>query len=146
MVLKIFRAIWFLSALAVLANLLYVYAGFPELVVVREESLGSTSLDRDTFFYLALLTLAIVNVLVYLVSKAAPRDEELRSWFHGLVITLNFFFIIAFSLIGVVNSAERYNYSGIGFAIYGSVILFLLWAISWPVYKIFKRVTSKPTV
>lgn len=143
MALKIFKAVWFLSMLAVLGNLLYIYAGLPENVVIREERLGSTAIGRETFFYLALLSLTVVNVTVYLVSKAVPEDLDTRAWFHGLVVTLNIFFVIAFSLIGLVNSAEHYDYSRIGFTIYGGVILFVGWAISWPIYKIFTRLQAK---
>jgi hypothetical protein len=142
--LKIFKAVWFLSVIAVLANLLYIYAGFPgETVVIREEGLVNTSISKETFFYLALLSLTVVNVTVYLVAKAIPNDLDTRAWFHGLVITLNIFFVVAFSLIGLVNSAEHYDYSRIGFTIYGSVTLFVAWAISWPIYKIFTRLTAK---
>lgn len=144
MALKIFKAVWFLSLLAVLANLLYIYAGIPsEQVVIREEGVVNTMITRETFFYLALLSLTVVNVTVYLVSKAIPGDLDTRAWFHGLVTTLNIFFIVAFSLIGVVNSGEKFDYSRIGFTIYGSVILFIGWAISWPIYKIFTRLTAK---
>lgn len=143
MALKIFKAVWFLSMMAVLGNLLYIYAGLPENVVIREERLGSTAVSREMFFYLALLSLTVVNVTVYLVSKAIPKDEDTRAWYHGLVITLNIFFVVAFSLVGTVNSAERFNFAKIGFLIYGSVILFVVWAISWPVYKIFTRLTAK---
>jgi hypothetical protein len=143
MALKIFKAVWFLSVLAVLGNLLYIYAGLPENVVIREERLGSTAIERETFFYLALLSLTVVNVTVYLVSKAIPKDLDTRAWFHGLVITLNIFFVVAFSFVGLVNSAEHYDFARIGFVIYGSVILFVGWAISWPIYKIFARLTAK---
>lgn len=144
MALKIFKAVWFLSLLAVLANLLYIYAGFPtENVVIREEGVVNTIISRETFFYVALLSLTVVNVTVYLVSKAIPEDLDTRAWFHGLVITLNIFFVVAFSLVGLVNSAEHYDYSRIGFTIYGSVILFVGWAISWPIYKIFTRLRAK---
>jgi hypothetical protein len=141
--LKIFKALWFLSMLAVLGNLLYIYAGLPEMVLIKDERLVSTSIEKETFFYLGLLSLTVVNVMVYLVSRSIPNDLDTRAWFHGLVITLNVFFVVTFSLIGLVNSAERYDFGRIGFTIYGSVILVVGWAISWPLYKIFTRLTAK---
>ena len=141
--LKIFKAVWFLSMIAVLGNLLYIYAGLPEMVTIEEESSGGTSVDKETFFYVALLSLTVANSMVYLVSRSIPKDLDTRAWFHGLVITLNIFFVVAFSLIGLVNSAERYDFARIGFTIYGSVILFVAWAVSWPLYKIFTRLRAK---
>src|SRR4051812_2903329 len=47
MVLKIFKAVWFLSVLAVLANLLYVYAGLPEQVLIQDESTGRLLVNRE---------------------------------------------------------------------------------------------------
>ena len=146
MVLKIFKAVWFLSVLAVLGNLLFIYASLPEDVVVQNTEAGTVSLNREVFFYIALAVLALVNVLVYAVAKVFARDEDFRAWFHGLEITLNIFFIVAFSLTGLYNSSENFDYSNIGFVIYGSVGLIVCWAISWPVYKIFNKTGTKQAV
>lgn len=147
MILKIFRAVWFLSLLAVLANLMYVYAGLPEQVTVAEKG-GATSyiMDKEPLFYSALACIGIINLLVFLFSKSITPREDFRTWLNGFVITLNFFFIVGFSFIGLYNSAEHFDFSRIGFIIYASVILIALWAISWPVYLIGKRIFSKQVV
>lgn len=145
MVLKLFKAVWFLSVLAVLAHLLYIYAGLPEQVVVNDGENGF-SVSREVFFYGALAALALINVLVYAVSTVYRHDVELRAWFHGLVITLNIFFVVASSLVSVYNSSEKFDYDRIGFVIYGSIGLVVCWAISWPVYKIFRRPQAKQVV
>jgi len=137
MALKLFRAVWFLSALVVLADLLYVYAGLPETVAIQEAEGSQVLLDREMLFYVMLVLIAVCNVLVYLISRLYPAHETLRAWFHGLVVTLNIFFIIALSLVSLFNSQERFDYSRIGFVIYGSVGLVVLWALSWPVIRIF---------
>jgi hypothetical protein len=147
MVLKIFKAVWFLSVLTVLANLLYIYAGMQqEDIIIQEMESGSVKISRELFFYCSLVIVALVNFMVYLTSKAFAKQEAFRTWFHGLIITVNIFFIITFSLIGTYNSSEVFDYSRIGFAIYGSVILVILWAASWPFYRIFKSLTSKQAV
>jgi hypothetical protein len=147
MILKIFRAVWFLSLLAVLANLMYVYAGLPEQVTIAEEG-GATShiIEKETLFYASLASVGIINLLVFLFSKSLTPKEDFRTWIHGLVITLNYFFIVGFSFLGLYNSAERFDYSRIGFIIYSSVILIVLCVLAWPVYLIGKKIFSKQAV
>lgn len=144
MILKVFKAVWFLSLLGVLANLMYVYAGLPEQVSVAENE-GATSyvMNKEALFYSALAFIGILNLLVFLFSKSITPSESFRTWLHGLVITLNIFFVVGFSFIGLYNSAEHFDYSRIGPILYGSVILIALWAIAWPIYSIGKRVFAK---
>ena len=144
MILKVFRAVWFLSLLGVFANLMYVYAGLPEQVSVAEEG-GATAyvMNKEALFYAALAFIAILNLLVYLFSKSLTPDEGFRTWLHGLVITLNIFFVVAFSFIGLYNSAEVFDFSRIGAIIYGSVVLVMVWAAAWPLYALGKRLFAK---
>ena len=141
-----FRALWFLSVLVVLANLLYVYAGLPESVVIQEESTGQTHASKELLFYIAMGVLLFVNVLVYATGKLFARDEDFRSWFHGLIVTINIFFVFAMSFVQLYNSAERFDYSRIEFIIYGSITLVVLWAISWPLYSVYKKIFPKHAV
>lgn len=146
MVLKVFKAVWFLSMVIVLADLLYVYASLQETVIVQENSDGRVLVDRNVFFYIAMLTLAVCNALVYTTAKLFRYQEDFRAWFHGLVVSLNIFFVVAMHLINLYNSSEHFDYARIGFIIYGSVMLVVGWAISWPVYKIFKGTSAKQVV
>lgn len=135
---------WFLSLLGVLANLMYVYAGLPEEVNIAEEG-GATTyvLDKETLFYCAIAFVAVLNLLVYLFSKSITPDEGFRAWLHGLVITLNIFFVVGFSFIGLYNSSENFDYPRIGPIIYGSIVLVVLWSLAWPVYFIGRRFFAK---
>jgi hypothetical protein len=144
MILKVFKAVWFLSLLGVLANLMYVYAGLPEQVSVAEEG-GATAyvMDKEALFYSALAFIGVLNLLVYLFSKSITPSESFRTWIHGLVITLNIFFVVGFSFIGLYNSAEHFDYARIGPIIYGSVILVGVWAVAWPIYAIGRRIFAK---
>jgi hypothetical protein len=146
MVLKLFRGVWFLSVLAVLSNLLYVYASLPEQVVIREEEIGQTLVARESFFYIMTGILVLVNVSVYSIGRIYARKEDFRAWFHGLIVTINIFFIIAMSIILTYNSAERFDFSRILFIVYGSIGLVIVWAISWPVYVIIRKIIAKPIV
>jgi hypothetical protein len=146
MVLKIFKAVWFLSMLVTLVNLLYVYAALPETVTLLQEGPQITSVNRDVFFYTITALIALVNGMVYLVSFVYRQDTDLRTWFHGLVITLNFFFVIALNFVGLFNSGERFDYGRIYFIVYGSIALFVLWALAWPVYRVIRAITHKQPI
>jgi hypothetical protein len=146
MVLKMFKAFWFLSVLIVLANLLYVYAALPENVVIQEESAGRVVAGREFLFYVITAVLVLVNVMVYIFSKVFSREENFRAWFHGLIITINIFFVLAMNFVQVYNSSENFDYSRIDFIIYGSVALVVLWAVSWPVYSLFRKIFPKHAV
>ncbi|HET6541909.1 MAG TPA: hypothetical protein VFG46_15565, partial [Chryseolinea sp.] len=66
---KIFKAVWFLSMLAVLVNLLFTYASLPVDVVVNENGGSFVSVGKDNFFYLAAALIAVINALVFVVNK-----------------------------------------------------------------------------
>lgn len=146
MILKIFRAVWFLSFLAAFACLMYVYASLQETVIVQQEGVSPVVLSRDGVFYLSLAFMTIINVLVYIVGKVYAGNEPLRSWFHGLVVTLNIFFIIALSYISLFNSGERFDFDRAGAIVLGSVLLFMTWTAAWPVYLIFRKFSAKQPV
>ncbi|MBT1696924.1 hypothetical protein KK083_08575 [Fulvivirgaceae bacterium PWU4] len=146
MLLKLFRVVWFVSVLALFATLLYGYAGWQENMVIQEESSGQISMNRDVLFYVMLAISITVNVLVYVIKSMYGSAEAFRMWFHGLVITINVFFIIALSLIGLYNSAEKFDYARIGFVIYGSVTLIVIWAAAWPVYALYQKFFLKQSV
>lgn len=144
MALKLLRAAWFVSVLVVLANLLYVYASLPEKVVVQEE--GPVSLSREWVFYIATATILLINVLVYLFKTMFLESEHLRAWFHGLVITMNLFIIIALQALYVYNSAEVFDHSLASLYLTGSLTLTLLWAVSWPVYVLLQKIFFKEAI
>ena len=146
MTLKLFKAVWFLSMLAVLANLLYVYASLPERVALGEEGLQVYAVGKETFFYAAMTFITLGNLIVYLFSKKLTPNEDFRTWVHGLVITINIFFIVGMSFIILFNSAERYDFERIRFIIFSSVGLVALWAIGWPIYLLGKKFMSKQAV
>lgn len=146
MLLKIFRVVWFLSVVALLAFLLIGYANWHEQVIVREEPTGQTLVARDTLFYILMSIFLIVNLLVYLMKSLFPREESMRTWFHGLVITINIFFIIALNLVGLYNSYEKFDYSRVGFMIYGSIGLIVVWSLAWPIYVLTQKFFIKQPV
>ena len=146
MILRFSRGVWFVSVLGALAALLYVYAALPEEVFLYKADLAVQSVSKELLFYVVLGFLTIVNALVFAVSSAYRTEEGLRSWFNGLVVTLNIFFIVALFFINSSNSNERFDYTRIGFTIYSSVTLIAVWALSWPVIVLFRKILAKPRV
>lgn len=124
---------------AAFATLMWVYASLPEQVVIQEDGSGRIEASRELVFYVLTGLLLVVNVLVYLVRKLLPADIEFRAWFHGLIVTINIFMIFAMNVIQTYNSSERFDFSRITFILYGAVGLVILWAISWPIYRLFKK-------
>lgn len=146
MVLRIFKAFWFLSMLTTLGVLLLNYASLPQDVAVQENGVSQVSIDKEAFFYLCMGLLAFINVLVFIVNKLYPKHTDFRTWFYGLVMVFNIFFIISISLINVYNSNEKFNYNSIAFAIYGSVGLLVLWTLAWPMYVIYLKFFPKQSI
>jgi hypothetical protein len=147
MALKIFRAVWFLSVLAVLGNLLFSYASWQqEELVILEDGIDQLFVNKEVLFYAIVGILVLVNVVVYVFGKLYAAQEDLRCWIHALVISINIFFIVSVNLVGLYNSAEKFNYGTIEFIIYGSVGLIVFVALIWPVYSLSKKFFVKEAV
>jgi hypothetical protein len=143
---KIFKAVWFLSMLAVLVNLLFTYASLPLDVVINENGGSFISVGKDNFFYLAAALIAIINALVFAVNKFYGKEMDFRTWFYGLVICLNFFFVVTLNFIALYNSGDEFDYSRIEYLILGSTGLFVVWALGWPMYSLYKKIYVKEVV
>jgi hypothetical protein len=146
MAIKIFKVIWFFSLLGVLAVFMYVYASLPETVVINENP-QAVSLSKESLFYVALALIAVSNMLVFVISRTFPeQDYNFKAWFYGLVVCINLFFVIGLSFISLYNSGEKFDYARLGFIIYGSLVLLIVWSISWPVYRIVQKFFHKQLV
>lgn len=146
MVLKILRGVWFVSSLGVLAVLLLVYAGLPEQVSLFQHDFKVVSVSLEGFFYLALATITLINALVYIIKMLFEKEEALRAWFHGLIITLNVFFVITLFFVSAYNTSERFDFERIGPLISASVILVAAWALFWPFRIVVRKFLTKPSV
>jgi hypothetical protein len=146
MTLKIFKVTWVFSLLAVLVVFMYVYASLPENVVVNENT-GTTTLSRETLFYIMLAVISIANALVFPVSRIyTEKENDFKSWVYGLIACANLFFVTGLSFISLYNSNEKYDFGRLGVIIYGSVGLLLVWGTSWPVFRIVHKFISKQPV
>ncbi len=145
MILKIVKGIWFVSLMAWMASFLYVYASLQEMVIIREAE-ERVMVSREVVFYAFLGAVVLFNGMVFIVNKLFIGREEFLTWFYGLIVCLNVFFLIVINFIAVINSGERFSYDSIGYFIYGSVFLFTAWACAWPLYSVFRRISSKPSI
>jgi hypothetical protein len=146
MVFKIFKGVWFFSLLALFGIFIYVYAGLPEEVLFSDEA-SMPSLGRNGFFYSATLLFALVNSLVYIITRlVSAKGQEFYSWFYGLIITLNAFFISTLSYVFVVNAGERYDYSRLGPGVYGGLLLVIAWMAGGLLLLLFRKFSSKQTI
>jgi hypothetical protein len=142
MINTLFKGVWFFSLLGLLGVFFYVYASLPERVIVYGE-LETITVSKEVLFYVSIVVIAIWNVLVYLIPSLLKPSSPFMVWVCGLIICLNLFFAMTVSYINVFNSNERYNYSSIGFIVYGSLVLLALWSIGWPCYLVFKKFIRK---
>jgi len=140
MALRIFRSVWLLSVVAILAALLYHYASLPEEVIIGQQEIYFISFARDTFFYILVAILTFINVTVFVAKKYARKSEEFQSWFYGFIAVINFFLIIALSFVSLFNSNESFRFNQIGFIVYGSMLLIGAWIVGglayWQIQKL----------
>jgi hypothetical protein len=131
MILKIFKAIWFFSLMATLAVFMYIYASVPDFIELSAD--GQLVISREGFFYSTLAVMALFNVLVFIINRLFKKGmEHFVSWFYGLVICLNFFFMIVLGFLNLLNGGERFDFDRLAFLIYGSIGLVVAWIVSWP--------------
>jgi len=124
---------------------MYIYASLPEDIHFTEES--TYSVTRNGIFYATIALLAVINCLVFVITRIfVVTNGYFQAWFYGLVAFLNLFLVVSLQFISTYNSQERYNYESIGYIIYGSVALIVLWSMLWPIYRLMQRFTSKRAV
>ena len=87
--------------------------------------------------------ISVYNFGLYLIAKVFAHRPDFRTWFYGFMVVLNIFFVMSLSFIALYNSNEKFDYGRIDFAIYGSVILIVVWALAWPVYSLYKKFAVK---
>lgn len=143
MILKMFKVIWFFSMVAVSGVLFYVYASLPE-VISWGEGEGAVTLPRESFFYIMLSLMGVFNLLVFVLRKLFAVEDpwNIVTWFYGLAILFNLFFVVTLSFTSLINSGERFDFSRIGAIIYGSLLLLTAWTLAWPIYLGVRRMRA----
>lgn len=142
MIVKVFRGVWFISFLAVVANLMWVYVELPEDVVLQEQGTKLITLNKEVLFYSWMALVGIVNVMIFIMSEKLVPDVSFRSWLTGLIILLNLFFVISLSYIGLYNSSEKFDFIRAGAVLYLGIGLIGIWVTSWPVIVLIRKFSA----
>ena len=141
--LRILSSFTRISMVLYLIILLIVYAYLPERVGLLFADTGEPvySFSRDAFFYTFLLLFIILQWIFYLFSKHIlasrfnkPPRQILGTWFQGLMLMINIFFILMTLFMGLANNAIDYPYSRIGWLSYVGPWLIILWILLFPVF------------
>ena len=152
--LKLFRLLWVITALAFFAALVLSYAFLPDRVgiLADEEGIANEFVSKETFFYGALGIFVVINLLgsIFLgLLTAVPATsgfyfrsddfkENITSWFSTFISIVNIFLTTATLYVSLFNNQGDYTISEFNFLIY---IAPLLLAVSflWLVYIIARR-------
>lgn len=146
MIVKIFRAVWFFSLLLLLALFFYSYAGWPDPLAL-DDSLSPATVSKDGLFYSVLACIGFTSVLAFVAGRWKHSSPQFRSWFFGLISCFHLFAAMAINFISIFNSSEKFDFARLAVVIYGSLILMLAWAASWPVvYLLGKKKSAESGV
>lgn len=101
-------------------------------------------MSRNAVFYISLTLLTALNASVFAVSKLlSGMPAFFQVWFHGLIIFLHLLIIVTLEFLNLYNGQEKFRYETIGFIIYGSIAMVVLWASLWPAYSIVQRLSAR---
>ena len=129
-----------LSLLILLIILIYIYASMPEQIAMFTNADGDPGyyVSRNSFFYLSLLMIVVVNGVFLAYSyfaKSAKTEgtekflESLRVWANGLLTLVNIFFITAMIFLSAFNSLEKLDLYNFGLIIYVVLGMIFLWTL-----------------
>ena len=143
---KLIKALWFATLIATSAFLLFVYAGFTEeqLILITN---SSTGIDRETFFFGTLGWIMISNFTFYVLQWRLRKNDSnfsefTKGWLMGLAAGFNFFLIVCLSFVQVFNGGENFNFDSIGYLIFISLGLIVLWTLALPIYLVKEKISA----
>ena len=135
----------FVSLVAFLGVLLFVYAYMPEKVGVAagENDLPNEFIGKETFFYLSLGIFLATNMIFILGMKMMALfpvsdtgffrniafKQNIIQWFGGLGIMINLFFISVVAFLGFFNNADYYHISTFSVFAYVGQALIFIWIV-----------------
>ncbi len=130
---RVIKGFWFVTLMLVFGILMYVFASLPETVYYS----ATSSLDRDTFFYIALAIIVFANFPLYTISRKFKNEEALSQalygWIYTLATILNGFLFIVLQYINLFNSSEKVNYTYYLYFLYICLAFLIACIIALPV-------------
>lgn len=138
---RLVKYMWFLSVLALLGSLLWIYASLPAEVGVLADNRGEASefLAKNQFFYLVFGFCALVNIILFglrnmlishsqsFANKINPSRLSLQlslsNWMLAFASSLNVFFILALVYLSAFNSTENIDLGTYGVLVYAGPVI-----------------------
>ena len=149
MTFKITNAIRIISIIVLAVVFFISYAGLPDEVLLLLDDAGNPAkyIDKDYYFYGALILLILTNVLIYVLAiilnkSTKPLTQVMSTYIMALPITANIFFSVSLTFIAILNGQENFDYSSFAPFIYLSEGLFVIWIAAF----LFSLVRSKKRV
>ena len=121
---RLIKYLWFITVLALLASLLWIYASLPNEVGVLANEFGEANefLEKNQFFYVFFGFFALINIILFglrnmLVSQTERFSHQLdpsrrslqlslSQWMLAFASSLNIFFILALVYLAAFNSTD----------------------------------------
>jgi hypothetical protein len=113
------------------------------LCLCRHARVGSLLRIRRITLYFTQWLFLHFHFALRIYKLLSNGDQRFSAWFYGLIVTFNFFFLASLGFLHVFNGGDRYDFSNMGPALYGSLILVCVWMLSWPVYLTYRKILSK---
>jgi hypothetical protein len=122
---------------------LTVYAFSPEMVgiVYSPEGEAVYEVSRNMFFYSAMILFMIFQLIFYLFKVNVIRHRfqgekgtKLGTWFRGMFLGVNVFFILMIIFIGLASNAVDYSFSSINYIALIGPVLILFWLLIFPLF------------
>ncbi len=144
---RLAKVFYFISVFFFIVGFLYIYASLPEKVTYELSGDGSTGkeLGRDTFFFIAMGTFVVLNLLIVVPAKMAENNFSLRvrkllrvgdpfrdqmlSWVYSFAGIFNVNLIILSLYVSRINSFVGNQSGWFDFIYYLGPLLLLLWIL-----------------
>lgn len=138
---RLIKYLWFLTVLALLASLLWIYASLPNEVGVLANEFGEADefLEKNQFFYVFFGFFALINIILFglhnMIINHTDRFSHqinpsrrslqlsLSQWMLAFASSLNIFFILALIYLAAFNSAEVSNLQAFQVLVYVGPVL-----------------------
>lgn len=147
MYIRFAKVFYFITVFLFVVGFLYIYASLPEKVTYELSGDGGTGkqLGRDTFFFVAMATFVLLNLMIVVPAKMAesnfslrvrrilragdPFRDQILSWVYSFAAIFNVNLIILNLYVSRINAFVRNDSSWFDFIYYLGPLLLLLWIV-----------------
>ena len=142
------KVFYFITVVFFIVGFLYIYASLPEKVTYELSGDGSAGkeLGRDTFFFVAMATFVVLNLMIVVPAKMVesnfslrlrrilhagdPFRDQMLSWVYSFAGIFNINLIILDLYVSRINSFVGNESGWFNFIYYLGPVLLLLWILA----------------